>query len=68
MCIRLQNVCAKNFADILSITSAVDYIKQSPNYELIINFIKKKTKIIHSENANCGVYAGLISLTFGRYH
>ena len=63
MCIRLQNVCAKNFADILSITSAVDYIKQSPNYELIINFIKKKTKIIHSENANVGVYAGLISLT-----
>lgn len=65
MCIRLQNVCAKNFADILSITSAVDYIKQSPNYELIINFIKKKTKIIHSENANVGVYAGLISLTLG---
>ena len=65
MCIRLQNVCAKNFADILSITSAVDYIKQSPNYELIINFIKKKTKIIHSENSNVGVYAGLISLTLG---
>ena len=65
MCIRLQNVCAKNFAVILSITSAVDYIKQSPNYELIINFIKKKTKIIHSENANVGVYAGLISLTLG---
>ena len=65
MCIRLQNVCAKNFADILSITSAVDYIKQSPNYELIINFIKKKTKIIHSDNANVGVYAGLISLTLG---
>ena len=65
MCIRLQNVCAKNFADILSITSAVDYIKQSPNYELIINFIKKKTKIIHSENANVGVYSWLISLTLG---
>lgn len=63
MCIRLQNVCAKNFADILSITSAVDYIKQSPNYEMIINFIKKKSKTIHSENANVGVYAGLISLT-----
>ena len=65
ICIHLQNVCAKNFADILSITSEIDFIKQSSDFKEIISFLSKKVKVIQKENSSVGQYSGFISLTLG---
>jgi len=63
MCVHLQTVCARNFTGILSITSAVDFIKQCGNKGKIIDFLGKKIKTIHTENAKVGKFAGFVSKT-----
>lgn len=67
MCITLQTVCAKNFTGILSVTSAVDYIKQCENSEKVIDFLSGKVRAIHKENARVGNFAGFVSLTLSDF-
>lgn len=65
LCMNLQTVCAKSFTNIISITSAVDYIKQSSETDNINNLLGKFIKTIHRENAKVNNFAGFVSITLG---
>lgn len=62
-CQRLQTVCAKGFKDILSITSTIEYYKQSANISNILNLLKPSVNLIVSENANVNKFAKFVSTT-----
>lgn len=62
-CIKLQTLCAKNFKNILSITSEVDYYKQLSRAEEFIKMLKPYVQKIHNENGNVNAYATFVSVT-----
>lgn len=63
MCIGLQTTCAKNFMNIISITSKVDYIKQSYDATKITKILKTHVKNIHKANSKVNNFAGLVSIS-----
>lgn len=63
ICMNLQTVCAKSFTNIISITSAVDYIKQSSDTTHINNLLGKFIKKVNKENAKVNNFAGFVSIT-----
>ena len=53
----LQNVCANNFKEILSIMSNVDYIKQNGDNKNILGLIEKNLFNIEKENCEVNKFA-----------
>ena len=62
MCEKLQETCAKNFSDILSITREVDYIKQCKNSDSIISLLTPNIETINKANAEVGRFAKKVSI------
>ena len=58
----LQTVCAKNFANIISVTREVDYIKQSKNPAAITKLLSSNIENIYSANAKVERFAKAVSL------
>ncbi len=63
MCIDLQTKCAKSFMNIISITSQIDFIKQTAETTNIIKLINPYVSDIHKENAKVSSFARNISTT-----
>lgn len=59
---KLQTVCAKNFKNILSITSNVDYIKQEGDHTWINSLLEKNIINVEKEMFSVDKYAKRISL------
>lgn len=62
-CKTLQTVCAKGFKDILSVTSSIEYYKQSPKISNVLNLLKPFVTSIISENVSVNKFAGFVSIT-----
>ncbi|HKM03496.1 MAG TPA: ABC transporter ATP-binding protein [Lachnospiraceae bacterium] len=63
MCVNLQRVCANNFMKIISVTSQVDYIKQSSDTSLISNILEPFITKIHKENAKVNKFSKFVSIS-----
>ena len=63
ICVKLQTINAKSFTNIISIASAVDYIKQSSDPKHINDMLGKFLKTIYGENAKVNKFAGVVSIT-----
>ena len=63
MCVNLQRICANNFMKIISVTSQVDYIKQSSDTSLISNILEPFITKIHKENAKVNKFSKFVSIS-----
>lgn len=67
MCVRLQNVCARSFGNVVSVFDKTDYIKQSSGCEGILKLIDKDIKDAHQVTSEVNIFAGSSSYILGAF-